>query len=429
VRQDLAEILVYLAADQAERAAAAPDAEKAAYSAEERRLNDLARQCSPSQGDQSAIRPQPSGAPRPAGGPTRAEGAARPWVPKTGHELNLAAYHLMLQYEFRTAAEMLCQAIRLDPRDSFVYYALGNCELLLGRPEQALARLDTSIALWRDFYRSFFLRAGAKAMLNDHKAALADFDEAIRLRPEFLPAYADRALSKAALEDYAGAIADLTRAIDGDQPTRLYFVRARVRQKAGDPEGAARDYQEGLSRRPNDLLSWVARGRARADQSPDDALRDFDEALKLDPRSIPALEAKVNVLSEKLGRTEEAIGVLDVAVDAYPHYPSFRSGRGVLLARLGRRQDALCDARESLRLDHQTEVTYQVAGIYALTSRQDPADRAEAFRLLKTAFQKGYGLDLVDQDPDLDPIRSLPEFRRLVDAARFVRTDDPRSTP
>ena len=68
-------------------------------------------------------------------------------------------------------------------------------------------------------------------------------------------------------------------------------------------------------------------------------------------------------------------------------------------------------------------MTYQVAGIYALTSREHPADRAEAFRLLRIAFEQGFGLELVDQDPELVPIRSLPEFREIVQAAKARRLD------
>jgi tetratricopeptide (TPR) repeat protein len=167
----------------------------------------------------------------------------------------------------------------------------------------------------------------------------------------------------------------------------------------------------------------VARGLARLTESPDGALADFDEALKLDPRCISALEAKASVLSERLDRTEDAIRVLDDAVKYHPDYPPVRSGRGVLLARLGRREPALADARASLRLGHQPEVTYQVAGIYALTSREHPADRAEAFRLLRIAFEEGFGLELVDQDPELIPIRSLPEFREIVQSAKARRLD------
>jgi tetratricopeptide (TPR) repeat protein len=429
VRRGLVLSLLYLADEEDDLTAVVPDAKKAAHYAEALRLNDLARQCSPNQEGQSAISFQRSRLQRPAGDPSPEEDVDLPDKAKAHYELYLAAHGGMTLGEYRKAAEMLRQAIRHNPQDPFLYYVLGNCELVLGRPEQAIYRLDTSIALRPRFYWTFFLRAGAKAEQKDHEAALEDFDEAIRLRPDFLPAYADRALSRAALGDYGGALADLTHAIDGGYSARLFFLRAKFRHETGDWSAAVCDYLEGLTRRPDDEQGWVARGFERARFSPGDAVGDFDEALKLNSRSIPALEAKANVLSELLGRTEEAIGVLDVAVEAHPDYPSFRSGRGVLWARLGRRPEAIGDARESLRLEHPPEVTYQVAGIYALTSRQDPADRAEAFRLLQAAFQQGYGLDLIDRDPELVPIRELPEFRRLVDAARAQRFEVPRPSP
>ena len=97
-----------------------------------------------------------------------------------------------------------------------------------------------------------------------------------------------------------------------------------------------------------------------------------------------------------------------------------RAGRGVLHARLGRREAAHADARETLRRDSKPFTIYQVAGIYALTSRQEPADRREAFRLLESALNRGFGLDLIDKDRDLDAIRDQPEFRQLVEAAQVA---------
>jgi hypothetical protein len=93
-----------------------------------------------------------------------------------------------------------------------------------------------------------------------------------------------------------------------------------------------------------------------------------------------------------------------------------------LLARLGRREAAHVDARRALPRDATPFNVYQVAGIYALTSRQNADDRREALRLLESALSQGFGLDLLDRDRDLDAIRDQPEFRRLVEAARDRRT-------
>ena len=98
----------------------------------------------------------------------------------------------------------------------------------------------------------------------------------------------------------------------------------------------------------------------------------------------------------------------------------------MLHARLGNRTEALADAEECLRRDREPRTVYQVAGIYALTSRVEPADRAEALRLLASALGKGYGMDLVDRDGDLDPIRNDAEFKRIVAAAKALKTDRSR---
>ena len=79
-------------------------------------------------------------------------------------------------------------------------------------------------------------------------------------------------------------------------------------------------------------------------------------------------------------------------------------------------------AEESLARDSQPATLYQVAGIYALTSQQCADDRLEALRLLSAALRKGYGLDLLARDPDLDPIRKDPEFTRIVTAAQTARS-------
>ena len=64
---------------------------------------------------------------------------------------------------------------------------------------------------------------------------------------------------------------------------------------------------------------------------------------------------------------------------------------------------------------------YQVACIYALTSRQRAEDRPEALRLLARALGGGYGVELLGVDPDLNPLRDAPEFRRLLAAANSLR--------
>jgi hypothetical protein len=93
----------------------------------------------------------------------------------------------------------------------------------------------------------------------------------------------------------------------------------------------------------------------------------------------------------------------------------------VLLARLGKDEEALRDARQAERLDLRPANLYQVAGIYALASQRNADHRREAFRLLGAALRAGYGFEHLDSDPELTPLRALPEFQQIVEAARMLQ--------
>jgi tetratricopeptide (TPR) repeat protein len=425
VRRDLGELLLFLAGAEGVAAEASAAGPRDEHLREALRLNALAGRVFREEDGQRPLLLQRAGLLRLDGHGDEAADLARraEALPlRTARDCYLAAHQALGKDQYRQALKLLQEAKRLEPQDAYVYYALGACHLALSDFPKAAACLDTSIALWPKFYRSHYLRAGARLELKEHDGALADFDEAIRLRPDYLPAYLDRALARAARKDHAGAVADVTHALEaGGPPTRLYFLRAYLRQQAGDADGARRDRAEGLRHEPTDERGWIARALARLATDPRAALADLDEALKLNGRSREALEDKAHVLSERLGRTEDAVRVLDRAVALYPDYVLARAGRGVLLARLGRREAALRDAEEALHLDTRPATRYQVAGIYALTSRQHADDRLPAFRLLSSALRDGYGFDLLEADPDLDGVRRLPEFRRLVAAAQALR--------
>src|SRR5262249_34717703 len=160
------------------------------------------------------------------------------------------------------------------------------------------------------------------------------------LRPDLREAYFNRAVARSELGDKAGARADLTHLLEQGPPQlRVYFARARVRAQEGDHEGARQDREEGLRQEPRDEKDWTVRGLARLPRNPQAALADYDQALQLNPRYRAALQNKASVLAE-LGRTEEAVDVLDKLLALYPDVVLARAGRGVLLARLGRRAAA-----------------------------------------------------------------------------------------
>jgi eukaryotic-like serine/threonine-protein kinase len=345
---------------------------------------------------------------------------------KNAHDRFLAARLLVEEGKFRAALPLLREAIRLNPQDYHLHFLQGNCHDYLAQNAEAIACYRACIALRPSYFSAYYNRGLAQLRQNDGAAAVADFDQVVRLKPDFNEAYIQRALAYQGMSKNAEGIADLTTALErGFAETRVYFLRARLLERTRDFKAAKADFAEGLRREPTDELSWITRGMAFLPNDPKRALSDFDQALKLNPRSLAALQNKAHVLGKYFKRTEEAVQVLDRAVELYPDDVRPRAGRGVYLARLGKRAPALKDAEEALALDANPSNLYQVAGIYALTSRQEPDDQKEALSLLARAMKKGFGFEYLEIDRDLDPIRQSPTFRRVIEASRALQSAAP----
>jgi tetratricopeptide (TPR) repeat protein len=330
------------------------------------------------------------------------------------------------------ALPLLLEAVRSDPRDLWAWFDLGLCQEGLGHDAEAAACFSTCIALAPDFWPLAYKRGIVHLRRREFSLACADLDRVVEAQPEMVEARINRALALVGAGRSSDAERDLTAALEREQPpTRLFFLRARVREQQGDLEGAARDRAEGLRRQPGDEASWLARGTARLAADPAGALADFDQALVLNPRSLPALQNRAHVLAECLEQPRSAIETLDRILQLHPANLPARASRAVLLARLAERSAAHRDAEACLARDTQPETLYQIAGVYALTSILHSDDRWDALHCLGLALRRGYGLDLIDRDRDLDPIRRLPEFQQLVDQARRVRArpENPSARP
>src|SRR5262249_52369199 len=138
------------------------------------------------------------------------------------------------------------------------------------------------------------------------------------------------------------AIEDLTQALATDRRfTRIYFLRAQCRSQIGDRSGAEADRQQGLLLEPGEEDSWIARGFARMSGGDlQGALSDFEQACSHYPHSRDALRNKAYLLAEEMKKPEEAIQALDEVLAYHPDCADACGSRGVLLARLGRREAA-----------------------------------------------------------------------------------------
>jgi Tfp pilus assembly protein PilF len=344
----------------------------------------------------------------------------------------LGGLALLADGQGAAAAERFAAAAALRPDDANLRYFRGLAEQASGNLSAAEESLTAAIALAPQSYLSWFQRGVVRLEQSRFRGAADDFEQALRLRPSSPPALVNRGLAAQGQGNTELALRCFSEALEaGSRETRVYFLRAAAARKLGRSEQAAKDLREGLARTPADERSWNARGLARLPKDPQGALADFEQALELYPRSALTLRNKAHVLAEHLARPRDALAALDAVVATAPHDAAAWSGRGVLHGRLGQRGQALDDARAAVARTRDPLLTYQVACIFAQTSRTEPADAAEAVRLLAVAWQSRPDLvQLAELDPDLQPLAERTEYQSALAAAHMLaKLGRPESSP
>lgn len=148
----------------------------------------------------------------------------------------------------------------------------------------------------------------------------------------------------------AGALDDINASLAVDDIASGLAARGR-----GDQSGAIKRFSQAIESggldKANLAVAHNNRGNAYDDQDqPDLALKDFDEAIRLDPRLAEAYYNRAFVLY-RLGRVQEALADLDKVVQLAPNLPSAYYNRSVVLESLGHKSRAIADLQQALSLD------------------------------------------------------------------------------
>ncbi len=324
-----------------------------------------------------------------------------------------------------TAMEGLTNA---DPQHIGAWLVLGNCQYQLHRDAEAVDSYTMCIGLNPNNYAAWANRGWANFRMGLNQVALRDFEEAralCRTQPEI-----DFQIAKVhiRLKQKEKAEEILMPLIAGDE-LRLRALWARSELRHPTRKGKAKsdaDCLAVINATARTAMDFNSRGRARlAAEDFEGALADFRQAEAMSPMMINALLNQAEVL-DLMGETKhaEAVEVLDRLLSRYSNSVKGLAGRAVLLARVGRIDDALRDATKCLALSQIPRVQYQVGCVYALTVER-PNHVKQAVKLIAEAItrQRSIVNDL-DNDPDLKKLRERPEYRKLADLAATLKSID-----
>lgn len=160
---------------------------------------------------------------------------------------------------------------------------------------------------------------------NDLARARADFDEAIRLEPANVPAHKYRGMVRRSQRDIDGALADYNEALRLDPETTdssLYVNRGIAWEDKGHDTDALRDYDQAIQIDPRDAWAYKHRGRVRerlGDQ--DGALEDYTQAITFNPSGDSDEYVVRGLLLQKRKDLDGALRDLTKAVSVDPEAP------------------------------------------------------------------------------------------------------------
>lgn len=139
------------------------------------------------------------------------------------------------------------EALRITPKDSYLYLSRGFVKYKNGQYEEAIKDYTHTIQLYPKAAAAYNYRGLVKFDLKNYQAAIKDYDEAIRINRKFAYAYKNRGSAKTELKDYDAAIKDYTKAIRLNRNYAEAFTdRGVLKRLTGHEFNAQKDFRTAL---------------------------------------------------------------------------------------------------------------------------------------------------------------------------------------
>ena len=316
------------------------------------------------------------------------------------------------QEKYDDAIDDLFYCIGLDKSDNsvqqlFVSYSAKNYAL-------SLSKVNSQISSYPETSLWYSIRAQLFEKGNNFKSAISDYTKVLELsdigsKSNFLY---QRATCYSGIGMHAKALADFSQSISLDSLDAYKFAaRGDTKRLMGNYTGAIEDFAKAIKIQPQE--SWFTYRRGWTYEIMRDfgkALNDYNESIAIDKNYAYTYLQRGRIYEFQLKNAAKAkedylkILSLDTVVKD-------GSCRQYALFHLGRNKEAIVWMNKILEEYSGGGNYYDATCLYAGMNKPK-----EALAMLKLAFQKGYmEFNHIADDDDMDNIRNLPEFKKLVE--------------
>jgi tetratricopeptide (TPR) repeat protein len=208
------------------------------------------------------------------------------------------------------------------------YLAEAKVYMQSGENDKALDLFTKAIEAAPKDAQRYVYRGSLYSKKGDVAKAIVDFKKAIELNPKDPEPFGQRGLIFGQMGLYLQAVADLTECLQLS------------------PEG------------PTAVDAHINRGYAYVQlKQLDKALADYNEALRINPRSAIALEYRAGIYFQQ-SKLKEALAEFNEAVAIQPAIAELRLNRGLVFRKMGQIDRAIEDFNEAIKLNPNYVAAY-----------------------------------------------------------------------
>jgi tetratricopeptide (TPR) repeat protein len=288
---------------------------------------------------------------------------------------------LLFDKKFPEAANLLEQAVRIDPGAAYGFNALGIAYLEQGQYDKAIPAFRDAVRRAQHWSYPLHNEALAYVETGDYRSAIRAYQEAIRLTPQYSYLPYNLGLVYQRLNRRKDAEAEYIRAeMLAPNSAEPYNALGTLKASEGKRADAEKLYQQALQKDPSlpaarhNLALLIVDQQGRGPE----AIQLWRQNLTQSPDYLPSRLSLAAALATG-GDNAQAIEEYRKVLEAKPEYVAARIALADLLAKSGDRDGALDQLRQATKQDAQDPDLFERIGDLE-AARQHPAEARAAYQ-------------------------------------------------
>ena len=309
------------------------------------------------------------------------------------------------------------QALRLNPNLPEVHIALGSIYNATGKSSEAVSELQNALRLAPNSDDAYLRLGDIYLASGQGREAVAAYQKAIDVNPYYWFNYNELGRAYSQTGEYEKALQAFRRVNELEPENFLGYLNVgAVYFEQGNYEECITYFQKSLHLQP-DAKTYSNLGVAyfylkRYSES----VPMFEKAVELSPNNetftgnLADAYRWSNQRDRAVTTYAKAINLAYRELAVNPRNSDALGSLALYYAKKGEASEAVSFIRRARTINpSDLNLIYQEAVVHAVNNSPD-----QAFKSLREALTKGYSLKEAMSDPELESLKSLPEFSRIV---------------